>query len=83
MANDQANRGARGGSSLLLAGVASTMASAVVEDPAMKDRIENAIEWNLGVLFTIWFLALAWLWRREAVQFPPAKNLAPPPPRSG
>lgn len=47
---------------LLLGGLASTAASATIEDAALKDRIENAIEWGLGALFTLWFLALAGLW---------------------
>jgi hypothetical protein len=48
---------------LLLGGLASTAASGLVDTPDLKDRIENAIEWWLGVLFTLWFLALAWRWR--------------------
>lgn len=67
---------------LLVGGLASTIASGTIVDAALKDRIENAIEWNLGALFTLWFLALAALWR-VSLQLPPAKNRAPPSPRSG
>jgi hypothetical protein len=69
-------------SMLLLGGLASTAASGLVQEPELKDRIENAIEWCLGALFTAWFLALALLWRGEP-QLPPAKKRAPPSPRSG
>lgn len=69
---------------LLLGGLASTAASALVREVALKDRIENAIEWNLGALFTLWFLALAWHWCAVPTgQLPPANTRAPPPPRSG
>ena len=50
---------------LLLGGLSSTAVSGLVQDPALKDRGENAIEWGLGVLFTLWFLLLAWRWRRD------------------
>ncbi len=67
---------------MLVFGLASTAVSAMMEERELKDRIENAIEWTLGGLFTLWFAALAWLWRAES-QLPPAKKRAPPPPRSG
>jgi hypothetical protein len=54
----------------------------MLQDRELKDRVENAIEWNLGALFTLWFLSLAWLWR-DSPQLPPAKKRAPPSPRSG
>ena len=47
---------------LLILGLASTAATVLTTDPALKDRLENAIEWQLGALFTVWFLALAHLW---------------------
>jgi hypothetical protein len=82
-ARDGATLGMLACSALLLAGgLASTAASGTVVDPALKDRIENAIEWNLGALFTLWFLALA-ASSRAPPQLPPAKKRAPPSPRSG
>ncbi len=30
----------------------------------LKDRVENVVEWTIGLSFTLFFLALAWLWRR-------------------
>lgn len=32
---------------------------------SLKDRLENALEWQLGLLLVMWFLAQAWLWRRS------------------
>jgi len=29
----------------------------------LKDRVENVVEWTIGHSFTLFFLALAWLWR--------------------
>ena len=46
-------------------------ATGTLDDP-MKDQVENAIEWNLGVFFTLWFLSLAWLWGRERPGLPRA-----------
>ena len=48
---------------LLILGLSSTAVTILTTDPALKDRLENAIEWQLGALFTVWFLAMAWLWR--------------------
>lgn len=53
---------------MLLLGVASTVASATVTDPGFKDRVENFLEWHLGVLLTAWFLLLAGKWRRERLR---------------
>lgn len=32
---------------------------------AVQDRLENALEWHLGLLLACWFLVQAWGWRRE------------------
>ncbi len=50
---------------MLALGIASTWASASMVDGALKDALENVLEWNLGVLLTGWFLLLAWLYRAE------------------
>lgn len=50
---------------MLAVGVGSVAASALVHDPLLKDRIENALEWQLGVLLVGWYLSQAWLWRRS------------------
>lgn len=52
---------------LLLMGLASTAVTHAVPDPEFKDRIENVLEWHLGLLMTVWFLLMAWVvrgWRR-------------------
>jgi hypothetical protein len=49
---------------MLAFGIASTWASASLENRALKDAVENVLEWNLGVLLTAWFLLMAWLYRR-------------------
>jgi hypothetical protein len=52
---------------MLALGIVSTVVTAVVVDPALKDRWENVLEWNLGALLTLWFALLAWRWRSEAL----------------
>lgn len=51
---------------LLLMGLASTWISNVLPDPALKDRLENLLEWHLGLLMTLWFLLQAKVFRRGA-----------------
>jgi hypothetical protein len=34
-----------------------------LSDEAFRDRMGNAIEWNAALIFTLYFFALAWLWR--------------------
>lgn len=53
---------------MLLLGVANVAASALVEDDLRKDRIENALEWQLGWLLAAWYLLHASLWRRLAAR---------------
>lgn len=50
---------------MLLLGLGNVAASALVVDPVLKDRIENALEWQLGVLLVAWFALQAALWRRD------------------
>ena len=50
---------------MLALGVGNTAMTAVVEDAALKDRIENTLEWHLGVLLVAWFALQAMLWRRS------------------
>lgn len=56
---------------MLVLGLGNVAASALVEDAGLKDRIENVLEWHLGVLLVGWFVLQAWLWRRSgyAVNF--------------
>lgn len=49
---------------MLALGLASVAVSVGVDERALKDRWENVLEWQLGVLLTAMFLTLAWGWRR-------------------
>jgi hypothetical protein len=48
---------------LLALGLASAFSPLYLPDARTKDRVENALEWNGALIFTLFFLALAWLWR--------------------
>jgi hypothetical protein len=50
---------------LLALGLANVAARGLVADPALKDRIEDMLEWHLATLLVAWMLTLAFLWRRE------------------
>ena len=49
---------------MLLLGVGNVAATATVDDAWLKDRIENALEWQLGWLLAAWYLLHAAWWRR-------------------
>lgn len=51
---------------LLLMGLASTAVTHAVPDAIFKDRIENVLEWHLGLLMSGWFALQAVLYRRHA-----------------
>ncbi|TXK59155.1 hypothetical protein [Alkalisalibacterium limincola] len=53
---------------MLALGVLSTAATAFVDSRELKDRIENVLEWHLGVWLTAMFLVVAWRWWREGVR---------------
>lgn len=53
---------------MLVLGVLSTIATATVSDEALKDRIENVLEWHLGAWLTAMFLVFAWRWRRDGTR---------------
>ncbi|HET6397276.1 MAG TPA: hypothetical protein VFF91_10595 [Pseudoxanthomonas sp.] len=48
-------------------GVFKLLADLTLDDPARMDRLENALEWQLGLLLAGWYLLQAWLWRGERV----------------
>lgn len=66
---------------MLALGVGSVAASAAVDDPVLKDRIENVLEWQLGVLLVGWYLLQACLWRRSGDRLGlfPGPGGRPPP----
>ena len=53
---------------MLLLGLGNVAAGALVADEGLKDRIENALEWQLGWLLAAWYLLHAVLWRRAGVR---------------
>ena len=46
----------------MLVAVAHVFVAPALED-LVKDRVENVVEWAIGLSFTLFFLVLAWLWR--------------------
>lgn len=48
---------------MLALGIASTVASATVVGEAARDRLENVLEWQLGLWLTAMFGLVAWRWR--------------------
>ena len=53
---------------MLLLGLGNVAASALVADEALKDRIENALEWQLGWLLAAWYVLHARLWRKAGLR---------------
>lgn len=50
----------------LLMGLANVFVAPVFGDPDLKNRAENVLEWHAGLAFTLFFCALAWLWRHTS-----------------
>lgn len=50
---------------MLLLGVGNVLGDALLQDRARQDRLENALEWQLGLLLATWYLLQAWCWRHE------------------
>lgn len=49
-------------------GVATLVVRYTVEDAALFDRWENALEWHLGLWLTAMFAVLAWRWWRDGLR---------------
>ena len=47
----------------LAAGLTQVFASQFLDNADLKHRLENLLEWYVALAFTLFFLALAWLWR--------------------
>lgn len=47
---------------LLGLGLASAFLPLYAPDEQTRNRVENALEWNGALIFTLFFLSLAWLW---------------------
>ncbi|NZA28440.1 hypothetical protein H0E84_18860 [Luteimonas sp. SJ-92] len=50
---------------MLVLGVVHVIAAALIGGSALQDRLENALEWHLGVLLVGWFVLHARLWGLE------------------
>ena len=48
----------------LVVGLMSAFAPLFLDSEDLKDRVGNIFEWYAALSFTLFFLALAWLWRR-------------------
>ncbi|MHB8714333.1 MAG: hypothetical protein ACYC9T_18720, partial [Trichloromonadaceae bacterium] len=49
---------------LPLLGLVNSMCTLLVSDEAMVKAIGNITEWWGGLVFTVFFMAVAWLWKR-------------------
>lgn len=49
---------------MLCLGIGNVVAGAIVEDPNLRDRIENALEWQLGLLLVGWYALLSLAWKQ-------------------
>ena len=47
----------------LVIGLAHVFVPLLLESEDLKNRLENLAEWYVGLDFTLYFVALAWLWR--------------------
>lgn len=56
---------------MLALGLCSVTATGLVADPGLKDRIENLLEWQLGLWLTAMFLAWSFAWRNQAMAIRP------------
>jgi hypothetical protein len=61
----------------LTAGLVNILVPRLLADVVARERLENVIEWNVALAFTLYFLALAWLWRSTQFAAHPATG-APP-----
>jgi hypothetical protein len=50
---------------MLALGVMNVATSALVADENLRDHVENALEWQLGLLLVGWFVLQALCWRRD------------------
>jgi len=48
----------------LIVGLAQALVAPFLGSEDLKNRLENLLEWHAALAFTLYFLALAWLWRR-------------------
>jgi hypothetical protein len=56
---------------LLAFGLGNLLAKSLLSDEALADRIENSLEWLAGLLFTLFFLMMSWLWHQTRFRLRP------------
>jgi hypothetical protein len=59
---------------MLLLGIGYTAVANAGSDEVLKDRMENLLEWHIGLLMTAWYLLQAWIWRRSAFRLNTAQS---------
>lgn len=59
---------------MLLLGIAYTAVANAWGDPALKDRLENLLEWHIGLLMTAWYLLQAVVFRRDGLRMTLARR---------
>jgi hypothetical protein len=47
----------------LAIGLIQVFAPPILDSPDLKNRLENLLEWYAALAFTLFFIALAWVWR--------------------
>ena len=52
-------------------GLGNVLAKALLDDEALADRLENSLEWLAGLLFTLFFAIIAWLWHHTRFRLHP------------
>jgi hypothetical protein len=50
---------------MLALGISYTTVANAFDDEALKDRMENLLEWHIGLLMTGWYLLQTAVWRRS------------------
>lgn len=71
----------------LLMGLANIFVAPLLGAEDLKNRLENVLEWFVGLSFTLFFCALAWLWKHTSFSvslrvrgaMPSARSSAKPP----
>lgn len=59
---------------LLMFGVINLVAKALWGDDTLADHLENSLEWLAGLLFTLFFAMLSFLWRHTRFRLLPATD---------
>jgi hypothetical protein len=56
---------------LLALGLGNLIAKSLLGDEALVDRFENSLEWLAGLLFTLFFAIMSWLWHQTRFRLHP------------